>query len=220
VEFLYPEEMKEKPEVSKFSLAQDDKPDGFSLARLLLELQKLPPETKMKIAYKRGGEDLEATLTPVESDVAYVVGRGMEFQGIQRIRVAENWNEAAHRGYTETIRSLTMVYRFLNKLGSGQVPVTMLGGPITIAQAAGYSAFQGWGKLLVFLTMLSANLAVINFLPIPMLDGGHMVFLAWEGIRGRPASERVVMTMQTAGVVFLISLMLFVFTLDLQRIFA
>jgi regulator of sigma E protease len=219
VEFLYPEEMKEKPEVSKFSLAQDEKLDGFSLGRLLLELQKLPPETKLKIAYKRGGEDLEAILMPVESDAAYVVGRGLEFQGIQRIRVAENWNEAAQRGYTETVRSLTMVYRFLSKLGSGQVPVTMLGGPLTIAQAAGYSAFQGWGKLLVFLTMLSANLAVINFLPIPMLDGGHMVFLAWEGVRGRPASERVVMTMQTVGMVFLLSLMLFVFTLDLQRMF-
>jgi regulator of sigma E protease len=65
--------------------------------------------------------------------------------------------------------------------------------------------------------MLSANLAVINFLPIPLLDGGHMVFLAYEGLRGRPANERVVIALHTAGFVFIISLMLFVIGLDIQR---
>jgi regulator of sigma E protease len=72
--------------------------------------------------------------------------------------------------------------------------------------------------LLVFLTMLSANLAVINFLPIPLLDGGHMVFLAWEGLRGRPASEKFVVALHTVGFVFIISLMLFVIALDLHLI--
>ena len=106
-----------------------------------------------------------------------------------------------------------MVFRFLQKLGT-QIPLTALGGPVTIAQAAGYSAFEGVGKLLVFLTMLSANLAVINFLPIPLLDGGHMVFLAYEGFRGRPASEKFVVALHTVGFVFIISLMLFVLGLD------
>ena len=70
-----------------------------------------------------------------------------------------------------------LVYRFLQKLGT-QVPVTALGGPETIAKAAFYSASEGTAALLVFLTMLSANLAVVNFLPIPILDGGDLVFLA------------------------------------------
>jgi len=107
-----------------------------------------------------------------------------------------------------------MVFRFLRKIGS-QVPISALGGPITIAKAAGYSAFEGPGKLLLFLTMLSANLAVINFMPIPLLDGGHMVFLAWEGIRGRPASEKFVVALHTVGFVCIISLMVFVLGLDL-----
>jgi regulator of sigma E protease len=98
------------------------------------------------------------------------------------------------------------------------VPLTSLGGPVTIAQAAGFSAFEGIGKLLTFLTMLSANLAVINFLPIPLLDGGHMVFLAWEGVRGKPAGERFVVAMHTIGFVFIITLMLFVLSLDLGLI--
>jgi regulator of sigma E protease len=62
--------------------------------------------------------------------------------------------------------------------------------------------------------MLSANLAVLNFLPIPLLDGGHMVFLAYEGICGRPANERFVVAMHTIGFAFIVSLMLFVFALD------
>jgi regulator of sigma E protease len=119
-------------------------------------------------------------------------------------------------GWEETVDALTMVFRFLQKLG-GQVPITMLGGPGTIAVAAGGAASQGLSSLLVFLTMLSANLAVINFLPIPLLDGGHMVFLMYEGIRGRPANERVVLALHMAGFVFIIGLMLFVIGLDIQR---
>ncbi|MEQ8835290.1 MAG: site-2 protease family protein, partial [Lacipirellulaceae bacterium] len=62
--------------------------------------------------------------------------------------------------------------------------------------------------------MLSANLAVINFLPIPLLDGGHMVFLGYEGLRGRPAGEKFVVAMHTAGFVAIISLMAYVLSLD------
>ena len=92
-----------------------------------------------------------------------------------------------------------------------------MGGPVAIAQAAFYQADRGPAELLIFLAMLSANLAVINFLPIPLLDGGHMVFLLYEGIRGRPANERVVLALHMAGFVFIIGLMLFVIGLDIQR---
>jgi regulator of sigma E protease len=217
-EVLFPEEMADKPEIDPVTFSQADKKEGVGWPQLMSSLQMLPAGAQLKLTYKRGADTKEAVLTPVEATERFVVDRGLVFEWVNRIRISDSWSEAASRGLDETTRSLTMVYRFLSKLG-GQVPVTMLGGPITIAKAASYSADEGLGKLLVFLTMLSANLAVINFLPIPMLDGGHMVFLAWEGIRGRPASERVVMTMQTAGMVFLITLMLFVFSLDLQRMF-
>ena len=217
-EIIFPADMKDKPEIDPVTFSQDDKKDGAGWPQLLSSLQSLPPASQVKLAYKRGSETKEAVLTPVEAADVFVIDRGLVFEWVNRIRISDRWSDAASRGFDETKRSLTMVYRFLSKLGS-QVPVTMLGGPITIAKAASYSADEGLGKLLIFLTMLSANLAVINFLPIPMLDGGHMVFLAWEGIRGRPASERVVMTMQTAGMVFLVSLMLFVFSLDIHRMF-
>ena len=68
--------------------------------------------------------------------------------------------------------------------------------------------------MLLFLTLLSANLAVVNFLPIPLLDGGHMVFLILEGILRRPVSDKIVVAFHYLGFIFIISLMLFVLGLD------
>jgi len=130
---------------------------------------------------------------------------------------AEASAQSVSWGGEETYESLTMVVRFLRKLGS-QVSVKKLGGPISIAMMAGQAAQQGAAQLLLFLTMLSANLAVLNMLPIPLLDGGHLIFLAYEGIRGKPADERVQIALSIVGFVFLISLMIFVFGLDISHL--
>ncbi len=180
-------------------------------------LQDLPASAQVKLTYKRGAERRQAILQPEVVPGEFVTQRGLVFAPVKRIRKARTFQEQLRLGYQETWNSLGMVLRFLGKLGT-QIPFSSLGGPVTIAQVAGYSAFEGMGKLLVFLTMLSANLAVINFLPIPLLDGGHMVFLVWEGIRGRPASERFVMALHTLGFLLVISLMLFVFALDIRRL--
>jgi len=74
------------------------------------------------------------------------------------------------------------------------------------------------GELLVFLCILSANLAIINFLPIPVLDGGHMVFLAYEGIRGKPPSEGVFLALSYLGLIFILGLMIWVIGLDVGRL--
>ncbi|MCC6491891.1 MAG: site-2 protease family protein [Pirellulales bacterium] len=219
-EVLYGESTAERPgHAETIELTQRADDHKASWPALMARVQDLPEGAEVKLTYERGGETHEATLRPTALEGYYNPERGLVFDAITRTRVCETWGEAADRGWEETVRSLTMVYRFLQKLGTGQVPVTALGGPMTIAQAAGFSAFEGVGKLLVFLTMLSANLAVINFLPIPLLDGGHMVFLAWEGVRGRPASERLVTVLHTMGFAFIITLMLLVLSLDIRRIF-
>jgi regulator of sigma E protease len=110
---------------------------------------------------------------------------------------------------------LSLVYRFLGKLTSSQISPRLLGGPIEIAKQAGRSAEEGFSRLLLFLTMLSANLAVVNFLPIPVLDGGHMVFLMYELVRGKPPSENVVAALSYLGLALILTLMMFVFGLDL-----
>ncbi|MCI0334749.1 MAG: site-2 protease family protein [Planctomycetes bacterium] len=181
-------------------------------------VQFKPQGTRVELRFLRGEskEPRTVQLEPQPADRIFIARRGLVFEPIFRVRKAATFSQAVRYGWEETIESLTMVFRFLQKLGR-QVPFKMLGGPGTIAVAAGDAASQGLSSLLIFLTMLSANLAVINFLPIPLLDGGHMVFLAYEGIRGRPANERFVLAMHMAGFVFIISLMLFVIGLDIQR---
>jgi regulator of sigma E protease len=131
---------------------------------------------------------------------------------------AKSLGDAFSLGGQETIDNLLMVYRFLQRIGQGRISFKMTAGPVGIAQMAGMKAQEGFSSFLLFLTMLSANLAVVNFLPIPVLDGGHMVFLAYEGIRGKPASERVIIAFTYAGLIFLLSLMLFVLSLDIGLI--
>jgi regulator of sigma E protease len=181
------------------------------------ELQHSPAGTTLRLTVARGDEKITKKLTPVAAEGLFVADRGFLFNPIERVRRATTVSEQVQYGWDETTEALGMVFRFLKKIGT-QVPVTALGGPITIAKAAGYSAYDGLPALLIFLTMLSANLAVLNFLPIPLLDGGHMAFLAYEGVRGRPASERFVVAMHTVGFVFIVSLMLFVLALDFNLI--
>jgi regulator of sigma E protease len=210
-ELVLPDE-KEQPKPIEFN-----EQGGHNWPMFTYYLQSLPDNATVKLTYQRGEETLTATLKPTVVPDSFEFDRGFVFDPCQRIRKATSFGEQVRLGYRETVNALGMVFRFLKKLGT-QVPLTSLGGPITIAQAAGYSAFEGLGKLLTFLTMLSANLAVINFLPIPLLDGGHMVFLAWEGLRGKPAGERFVVALHTVGFVFILSLMLFVLSLDLGLI--
>lgn len=171
-------------------------------------------DAEATLQVSRGDKTHEVKLKPTTSTDSFVYQRGIALAPLKVTRKATNLGESVSMAWDSTWGSLTMVFNFLSKIG-GQVPVTALGGPITIATAAGASAYEGPGTLLLFLTMLSANLAVLNFLPIPMLDGGHMVFLAWEGITGKPANEKVVMTLHLIGTALLVSLMLFVFGLDL-----
>ena len=189
--------------------------DRPNFAMLIGTLQRLPTEAEVGLTYRRGEKENRVVLQakPDSEHPVYLVDRGFILDTLQRVREAKTVAEQFQLGWNRTVESLTLVYRFLQKLGT-QVPVTALGGPETIAKAAFYSASEGTAALLIFLTMLSANLAVVNFLPIPILDGGHMVFLAYEGIFRRPANEKFVVAMHMAGFAFIIGLMLFLIALD------
>lgn len=143
--------------------------------------------------------------------------RGFIFESLSTLKKAHSLRQAVRWGGEETWGSLTLVVRILRKLGS-QISVTKLSGPISIAVIAGKAAQKGPAQLLLFLTLLSANLAVLNLLPIPLLDGGHLIFLAYEGIRGKPADERLQIGLSVLGLIFLIGLMLFVTGMDIFRL--
>ncbi len=106
------------------------------------------------------------------------------------------------------------------KLIQGTVSTKTLGGPIMIAQMAGEQAKEGAANLVFFIALLSINLAILNFLPIPVLDGGHLLFFFIELITRKPVNTRVREIAQQAGIFVLILLMIFVFYNDITRIFS
>jgi regulator of sigma E protease len=182
-------------------------------------LQQVPAGTKLRLAAAgEAGPERQVEFEPAEAAELFVVDRGLVFEPVYETVQAGSWAGAFRRGLAKTGEDLTLVYSFLGKLWSNRISPRLLGGPIEIAKQAGKSAEEGFSRLLLFLTMLSANLAVVNFLPIPVLDGGHMVFLLYELVRGKPPSENVVAGLSYLGLALILTLMMFVFGLDLGLI--
>ncbi len=206
----------EKIEQQKWNIDFDE--ENRNWPRLLYTLQELLQGTKVELTWKdKNGKHTE-TFEPETADDWFYPKRGFRFESMTFTEKGSTIGEAIHLGGEETIHSTLMVYRFLQKLGARQVSPKALGGPVTIFRVAKHYAERGTSDLLIFLTMLSANLAVINFLPIPLLDGGHMVLLGWEGIRGKPASERIQIALTYLGLAFILTLMVWVIGLDIWRL--
>lgn len=127
---------------------------------------------------------------------------------------------ALYRGLERTAKLTFLVVVAVIKLIQGVVPASDLGGPILIAKLAGESAKAGVISLLHFMAFLSINLAILNLLPIPVLDGGHLLFLGFEAILGRPVSLRKRELAHQVGFFLLVLLMVFVFYNDISRIFS
>ncbi|MBM4021535.1 MAG: PDZ domain-containing protein [Planctomycetes bacterium] len=182
-------------------------------------VQQLPVGTRLRLDVESAaGKHRDVDLEPTEAEDLFVSERGLVFEPVYRVVRAGSLGEAFRRGGRKAWEDLSLVYSFLGKLTSSKISPRLLGGPIEIAKQAGKSAEEGFGRLLLFLTMLSANLAVVNFLPIPVLDGGHMVFLLYELVRGKPPGGQVVGILSYLGLALILTLMMFVFGLDLGLI--
>jgi len=199
-----------------------DVEDRISWPTLMYQLQHILPDTQVRLSVERSGSDhpLELTMAAVDSSDFYHPERGLALKSLVRVQKADSLGQAMSLGLSETWTSLTMVFTTLKKLVTGELSVKLMGGPGAIAAMAGSSADQGIAELLIFMTIISANLAVINFLPIPVLDGGHMVFLLAEAIRRKPVSERVLIPVTYAGLFFILGLFIFVTTMDVGRLFS
>jgi regulator of sigma E protease len=99
------------------------------------------------------------------------------------------------------------------------VPLDTLGGPIMIAKMAGETAQAGGSSFLAFMALLSVNLGVLNLLPVPVLDGGHLFFFFWELVFRRPVSQKAREYAQQVGLMLLLGLMLLAFYNDIIRYF-
>ncbi len=229
VDFVAADDEQLKVEVGKYSRFKEtfqvrvrDKgePDQDNWLFLVRDvLPQLEPDTKLKLHVHRDGaaKPLHITVLPTDLEGFFLAERGFHFASNYKVQQAESFTDALYLGYRETFNAAAQVVIFLKKLTTGQVSVKLLGGPGTIVAVAGSQANRGFPEFLVFLTLLSANLAVVNFLPIPVLDGGHMMFLLAELVTGKPVSERVQTPLMYLGLFMILGLMIFVIGLDVQR---
>ncbi|MDO8703401.1 MAG: RIP metalloprotease RseP [Sulfuricaulis sp.] len=192
----------------------------------LVQLISKSPGNPIRITAERDGARQDFTVTPdaVEQD-GKTIGRiniRPRFSDIPadmlvkvRFGVTEALTEGINNTWSMSVLTLEMLYRML-KL---EVSSRNISGPITIAQYAGYSAKAGVSQFMLFLAVISISLGVLNLLPIPVLDGGHLMYYIIEAVTGSPLPERVLVLGQQAGVALLIGLMVLAFYNDLTRIF-
>ncbi|QDU70984.1 site-2 protease family protein [Mucisphaera calidilacus] len=144
---------------------------------------------------------------------------GIGFKDLQIALKGDSITEAVELGVMKTGDFMAQTYLTLLRLFQGSVQVANLRGPVGIVDEGQKVASRGWPYLLFFLGLISINLAVLNFLPLPIVDGGLMVFLMIEAIRGKPASVRIQQAATIAGLALLGCLFLYVTFNDLWRIF-
>lgn len=145
-----------------------------------------------------------------------LVDRGFFFQDDWHVEKAESLPQALTMGWHQTRRWVQTIYMNIARIFTRDISTDSLGGPIEIAAQA-FSAAQDPLLLILFLGIISINLAVVNFLPIPLLDGGHMVFLLYEAVARRAPPPWVSAVANYAGLAFILSLFAFVIYNDLKR---
>ncbi|MEW6051430.1 MAG: RIP metalloprotease RseP [Candidatus Zixiibacteriota bacterium] len=179
--------------------------------------------TPIELAWLRSGDTIRAAITTKVEEVPNIEG-GVDSIGIigftQKVLGYQSYGvvESIQRGFVTTHVIVWETIKFVKKAISGQVSAKMIGGPLFIAQQSGKEAEKGASSLFFFMALLSVNLAVLNVLPIPILDGGHLLFLLIEKIRGVPLSIRARALAQQVGIIFLFGLIIFVTYNDVLRI--
>ncbi|MDH3453328.1 MAG: RIP metalloprotease RseP [Gammaproteobacteria bacterium] len=184
------------------------------------------PLQDINLIVERDGSEVELLLRPDLKDtgqeqIGYIGAYEVESRALlERMRTTVRYGplRAVQESLQRTWDMTSLTLRVLGKLITGEAALRNISGPITIAQYAGQSASIGIDHYLNFLALISISLAVLNLLPIPVLDGGHLLYFLMEGITRRPISERVQIYGQQIGLVILIGLMGLAFYNDIARL--
>lgn len=177
----------------------------------------------LALRVQRSGEEMAMTVQPRKREVKNIFGELKEdwMIGIGSQVSIEKGDPglAVSKAFIQTYEYSKLTLIGLYKMITREVSPRNLGGPILIAQMAGQQAQEGIGSFLAFLAVLSINLGVLNLLPVPVLDGGHLFFFAVEAIIGRPVSLKYREKAQQVGIFLLLLLMIFAFANDIFRLF-
>jgi regulator of sigma E protease len=193
----------------------------------LVQAVRAAPERSLRIRVERGGTTIELTVRPDRvSEGKETIGRLGAAPKVDEEQIAKLVTEvryppleAAQKAFARMAEVSTFTLKMLGRMVIGDVSLKNLSGPITIADYAGQSAQMGWLAYLNFLALISISLGVLNLLPVPVLDGGHLMYYLVEIIKGSPVSERALEVGQQVGLVLLFSLMAFALYNDINRLF-
>lgn len=184
------------------------------------------PGAALNLRIQRGEEQLDIAVTPasVESEGKTIGRIGVAPQSVplpdaMRVRVYYGPLDSLIEGARHTWLMSWLTLRMLGKMLVLEVSTKTLSGPITIAQYAGESAHLGFERFFMFLAVVSVSLGVLNLLPIPVLDGGHLLYFGIEAIKGSSLSERAMVIGQQTGIAMLVALMSVALYNDVMRLF-
>ncbi len=173
---------------------------------------------EIQLQVRRGGNEETVTMALVEDPTWPRAQPGVQLMMDTYLQRADNLGAAMRLGLNETVGFIQDMYLGLLRMVTLRISAKTVGGPISILSQTYDLAGADYYSLIAFLGVISLNLAVVNFLPIPLLDGGHMVFLLYEKIRGKPAPEQVQAAAAYLGLAFLLLLMVCVFVIDIRRL--
>lgn len=186
------------------------------------------PGVAIDLVVERRGERDEIALTPAplarDDEVIGRIGASNQpvpgllerYQVTYRMGLAEALPAAVGRTVEYSVLTLKVMWRIV----TGEASIHNLSGPITIADAAGKTASIGFVYFLKFLAIVSISLGVLNLLPVPVLDGGHLLYFAIEAVKGSPLSEAAMLQGQKIGMALLLGLMSLAFYVDILRVFS
>lgn len=190
----------------------------------MVDIIKKSPGVPVTLEVERAGGVVAIAVTPATANEKGKtfgrIGVGMDDTVLKRYRTEVRYGplEAVSHAVIKTWNGAGFTLKMMWKMVVGEVSVKNLSGPLTIADYAGQSAQMGFVPFLTFLALISIGLGVLNLLPVPLLDGGHLLYYSAEIIKGSPVSDRALEVGQRIGMILLFSLMAFALYNDINRL--
>jgi regulator of sigma E protease len=176
------------------------------------------PNQNIVVTVERNGEKMELPMVPQRTDITDQFGNKIEVGLIGIVTNEEVGHfrlqtftplQALHEGVIQTWHIVTGTFKYIGNLLTGAMKADQLGGPIRVAQASGQMATLGIGALLQLAAVLSVSIGLLNLMPVPVLDGGHLMFYAVEAVRGRPLGSSAQEIAFRIGLAMVLTLMVF-----------